>query len=325
MTTRERNLAIALGATAGLWLTWSGVKQYQATIASRQARLVAAEDNASQAELEELKARSSLKRLAKLRDRSLPADVDVARSVYTAWLVNAVAESGMELGDVQLAGERGRPGAYRSLSFNLDATGSLESLARLLDAYYRQPVLHQLAKLQVNPVAGSADRLRVSLTSVALVVEGAKQKDSLPEPPAAGDDGPQRLRLATADEYAKRLTDRAPFASYVPPPPPAPPAPPRVEKPVVARPKPPAFDDARHAYVTGIVDTGGRLEAWINVRTTGEVLRVHATDPLKVGELDARVVEVLPRELVIESNGEKRTVTLGDPLLGVRGNHRSAD
>ncbi|MGL4514252.1 MAG: hypothetical protein ACRCT8_14280 [Lacipirellulaceae bacterium] len=318
MTPRERNLAVGLGAVAALWGAWSGVTQYKSAISSRESAVVAAESAAADAELDELKARASLRRLAKLHDRSLPADVDVARSAYAAWLVDAVGEAGMELGDVQLAGERGRPGAYRSLSFNVDATGSLESLARLLDAYYREPVLHQLAKLQVNPVTGNAgegnaDRLRVSLTSVALVVEGAKRKEGLPD---ADESTTARLRLASADEYAKRLTARTPFAAYVPPPPPAPAAAEVAPAAVTARPKPPAFDDAKHAYVTGIVHTGSRLEAWINVRTTGEVLRVHASDPLKVGELDAKVVDVLPRELVIESQGAERRVSLGDPLVG---------
>jgi hypothetical protein len=81
-----------------------------------------------------------------------------------------------------------------------------------------------------------------------------------------------------------------------------------------ARPEPPAFDDAKHAYVTGIVQVDGRLQAWITVRTTGEVLRLFEGDPVKVGLLEGKIVAIGPRMLVLESGEEQTRVELGKNL-----------
>ena len=57
------------------------------------------------------------------------------------------------------------------------------------------------------------------------------------------------------------------------------------------------------------------MQAWINVRTTGETLRVHEGDDVKVGALKGKVESIEPRLLVIKTDDEKPLrVQLGHSL-----------
>jgi hypothetical protein len=76
----------------------------------------------------------------------------------------------------------------------------------------------------------------------------------------------------------------------------------------------PKFDAAKHAYFTGTVQVDGRFQAWITVRTTGEVLRLFEGDAVKVGLLDGKVVSIEPRLIVVKCDDEELRVELGHNL-----------
>ena len=309
MTLREKVLASAIAALLGVWVLWSGVGWYFGLVDRLEQQLRQAESNTLDAEDELGRMKRSLTKLERYQAQSLPADPDVARSSYSAWLVDAVARAGLELDDVQFSNARSRPGAYTALAFNVEAEGSLESFVRFMDEYHRRDCLHQLAKLQLTPGDEEGDMVRVSLTSVALVVNGTTREEGVPPVMEQGD---SRLRLAVADDYVQNIGSRNLFARYTPPPPPRPPAPKREPRP--EPPGPPPFDHAEHAYLTGVVETGGDLQAWIYVRTTGEVLRLKSGDSLSVGLLEGTVQSVLPRSIVLQSDGQEWSTPLGSPL-----------
>lgn len=307
MTQREKLLVGAVASLVVLWVLWTCGGWYLTAADRLETQLRQTESDAMDAEQSERLARRSLRRLEELQARSLPADSDIARSVYSAWLVGAIEEAGLDFGDVRFSATRSLPGVYDSIAFNAEATGSLEAVAKFLHAYHTVGCLHQLSKLQIAPIDDSGEALRLSLTSVALIVTGTELSEGLPEVADAS-----RLARDAAEAYAESLVSRNMFASYTPPPPPKPPAPPPTKP--RERQAPPPFDHAEHAYLTGVVETGAGLQAWINVRTTGEVLRLVAGDDLKVGELEGRVQAVTQRAIVVESDGESWTTPLGEPL-----------
>lgn len=296
MTPREKNLAAAILALICLWGGWRGWISYTEGYDQRVAEFSRLDNDLFDQQMEAKRARRALQRLERFQQQSLPADPEVARSVYSAWLVETVKSAGLELGSVKWASTRRYEDAATALTFGVNASGSPEAVARWLDAYYRLDALHQLANLQVRPANASGDVWSIALTSNALIIDGAQRERGLPEGPPES----TRLRLATSDAYAESLAGRNVFASYTPPPPP------RVDPPKVvseARPtkaKPPAFDDAEHAQLTGIVETGAELEAWVRIRTTGETLRLQAGDTLEVGLMKGTVQAVLPKAMVIE-------------------------
>ena len=308
MTRREKLLAGAIAMLVVAWVAWRGVAAYRDGVERRLADLQQLEADVMDARFDARRARAAMRRLEALQEQSLPANADVARSAYSAWLVEAVEGAGLELANVKFGGQRRVGDAATALTFTATASGPAEGVVRLLDAYYRLGAAHQIGNLQLTPASPDGTRWRVTLTTVALVVDGTTRETGVPDPV----EGPGRLDRSTADEYARSVTERNVFAEYTPPPPPRP-------EPVVAeRPQPPAppeFDDATQAQLTGIVETGDRLQAWVRVRTTGQTLRLSAGDPIEVGSVRARVQAVLPREIVLESEGEvPRRVELGERL-----------
>src|SRR5262249_15461487 len=158
--------------------------------------------------------------------------------------------------------------------------GSLSNVVAMLYEFYRSPQLHQITSLTLNRAAGSS-QLTVNLNVEALSLKGATATNKLPE----GDS--KQLKLASADAYQKNFAERDVVTAYSPPRPPGPPRE-RREPP----PGPPKFDDAEVAHFTGSVDSGNGWQAWINVRSTGEMLHLTAGDPVKVGAIDGEIESV---------------------------------
>ncbi|TWT96945.1 hypothetical protein Pla108_27220 [Botrimarina colliarenosi] len=311
MNQREKTLLGGIVGLIVLWFAWSGFTSYQAGYDRRERTLVELDEQLFDAGVDARRARQSLRRLEQYQEASLPIDPDVARSVYSAWLIDTIQQSGLELGSVKWASTRRYDNAATGVSFNATASGSPGAVTRLLDAYYRLDVLHQLTNLQLRPADDEGAEWSVTFTTIAMIVDGAIREAGLPEAPRE----PARLDRPTADAYVDSVVGRNLFASYTPPPPV------RTEPTKVVReapkpkPTPPPFDDAEHASLSGIVGYGAAYEAWVVVRTTGETLRLHNGDALEVGQLKARVQSVSPREMIVEGDdGVLWTVELGEKL-----------
>src|SRR4029079_8278262 len=131
---------------------------------------------------------------------------------------------------------------------------------------YHSPQLQQVTRLQLSRPPG-ASQLNVNLDVEALRLKAAIATDEVPT------DEPKRLKLASVKDYEKTFSERNLVAAYKPP---GPPTPPKERR---EPPKPPKFDDAEFAMFSGTVGNPEELQAWINVRTTGEMLHVKAGDP----------------------------------------------
>ena len=309
MTQREKFLAGAVGSLVLLWVIWTGTSSYFNTAQRLTNQLERAQEDALDAESQLMLARRSLQRLESLQERSLPADSDVARSTYSAWLVETVEKAGLDLEDVRFTASRKIPKTYESLAFNVDATGSLDSVSKFLYDYHKLACMHQLTKLQLLPLDEAGDSLRMSITTVALVVEGTSRTEGVPS-----ELDERRLRLASVDKYTESLVGRNLFAKYVPPPPPRPPAPPVRKIVQKERPKPPPFDEAKHAYFTGAVGSTDNMQAWITVRTSGKMHYLRAGDELHIGQIDGRVLAVTSDALTVATEEEVWITPLGEPL-----------
>lgn len=311
MNQREKALLGVIVGIAALWGLWKGYSAYESGYDRRVAAVRRMDDELFDQQMEARRAREALQRLETYQQQSLPTDPDVARSVYSAWLIETIQDSGLELASVKWASTRPYQDAATALTFTAGASGPPEAVARWLDAYHRLDVIHQLTNLQLRPADEDGGTWNLSLTSVAMVVAGADREGGLPEEPRS----PSRLRLDAADDYAASFAGRNLFAAYTPPPPPKPERTEVVRAAPKPKPSPPPFDDAEHASLSGIVGTGERLEAWVVVRTTGETLRLHDGDPLDVGLLKGKVLSVNPDEIVVEAeDGFSWSATLGDKL-----------
>ncbi|QDU89978.1 hypothetical protein Pla175_33770 [Pirellulimonas nuda] len=304
MNQREKILA---GGVVLLIVAWGGSRlwnRYQGAVDARAEALVEVKGRLDLARLEAHKAQAALGELDEFQSRSLPSERNVARSEYRAWLIEQLVAAGLTYDDVKSTpGGRTRGDAYEALTFTADAVGDLSAVTRFLYAFYHSNQLHKVTLLKLTPMEGGA-KVRLGLTVEALIVPGTPRATGL----AAGES--DRLTLASEDAYISSVVGRNIFQEYVPPPPPRPVRPPVVRRDPPPRPAPPKFDDAKYAYVTGIVGSGDSYQAWVTVRTTGEVLRLRAGDPLKVGELSAMVERVTSNSLVLSTEDGTYTIEL---------------
>lgn len=304
MTNREKNLAILVAALVVGWAGWSGWTTHQAAYDQRASAVIDAQNALDKARDEERRVKeAALEKLASYQERSLPTNLQVAQQEYRAMLLGAMQEAGLEIDDVTNTERRPGGEAYTSLGYAAKAEGDLPAVTKFLYAFYDSPLLHKMTMLKLVPRDGG--RLQINFNATALSVAGAEIEAGTPQ----GESG--RPLLGGVDKYLASIPARDVFSRYVPPPPPRPPA-----QPVVRRdpPPPPKFDDAAHAVVTGIVQAGDRLQAWITVRTTGEVLRLSEGDELQVGQLEGKIESVSAKQIIVQTGGERYATPLGANL-----------
>lgn len=113
---------------------------------------------------------------------------------------------------------------------------------------------------------------------------------------------------ATDDGWPARSDTAAVRINVIEPPPekPAPPTPKRE----------PNFAPARFTFVTAITQAGGRRQAWIDLRSEGELLKLFEGDEFTVGDVNVVVEAINDRYVIIEAKElEKRLVVdLGKAL-----------
>ena len=300
MTKREKILAaIVVGVLALVGLRTLKSK-YDTMLTARRAALAAAEQQLRDANLNLERGVIAVEHMAEWQAQSLPANPEVAQSLYSTGLMDRCKAAGLAVDDIQPKQHPSAPEPYAGIGYKITARGTIKSLVALLYDFYRSPLQQQITRMQLRP-SSDPSQLAITLEVEALALPGSTN-DTIPTGTT------DRLGDRTAADYATDIVGRNLFAVYTPPRP--------VPAPTVRAtpPAPPPFDDAKHAYVTGIVQVNGRLQAWITVRTTGEVLRLFEGDPVKVGQLEGKIVSIGPRTVVVETGDQQTRIDLGKNL-----------
>jgi hypothetical protein len=301
MNQREKILAAVLICILAVLGGNSLLKRHRATVALSKIELQTAREQLMNANMSLAGGRRAMQQLDKWQTLSLPTNRDVARSLYHGWLLQKAKDAGLAVEDINPNEQTSLSTAYQSIGYVIEARGNLSAVTKFLYEFYQTAQLQQITKLQLTATPGSPE-LRVQLRVEALILPGATHDDSLP------DGKTDRLKLASVGDYEKSIVGRDLFKAYTPPRPPR-------DTTVRTPPRPLQFDEASQAYVTGIVQTGPRLQAWITVRTTGEVLRLHEGDDVKVGDLEGKIESIQPRLIIVKIEDEKPLrVQLGHSL-----------
>lgn len=299
MSDREKKLGLAVLAVLLLWGGWMGWNKYQDTLNSKRAVLATAKQNLDDVEFELTKAKYAAEHVTRWEEQSLPRNKSEAQLLYQAWLIDQLEESNLRFRDVVPSGTGSRSKSFEGLTFNIEAEGDLTSIIRFLHAFHRSNTLHKITLLHLRP-ALQGGNLNVTVNVEALVMPSAARTSGMPEGTS------KRLAAAEVDHYLTNIVARNPFAPYKPPP--------KVELTEATKESdPPPFDESTQARLTGIVG-GQQKQAWIKVLTTNENLRLLVGDEFKVGQLAGRVVEIHLRDMVIEVDGKRQILSVGDSL-----------
>lgn len=136
-------------------------------------------------------------------------------------------------------------------------------------------------------------RFELVLAVEALALPNGDRRDQLSDAKA------DRLAFKEFDDYRKTITERNFFSPYQPP---------AVES-----------DPAADTFITAVVKDEGKLQVWVNVRSTGKTLKVHEGETFDLGKEKATVTHINTHSVEIDVAGRQRTITLGKSLAEERG------
>lgn len=180
MKDRERLLTIGIGGLmviVACCLTWSYIYgQFE----EKSTRLERVEKDLSKKKLEQLSVQKASKRLSEYEAKSLPRDVDLARSLYSTWLLRTADQDvKLKLVEVQPLAVRPIRGTYQRMSFSLVGRGTISQMADLLYRFHSADWLHRIDSLRIEPVKNSKE-VDLSLTISAASVNTAAKSEALP-------------------------------------------------------------------------------------------------------------------------------------------------
>lgn len=221
---------------------------------------------------------SVTRRLNSYMSKSLPPVDLLAPSLYQNWLIEQAGRSGISNPKIDAGTSKMHKEVYKSYTFTFRGRGSLEQFTNFLREFQDYDHLHLIRGATIKPLKESRE-LDITIVIETLALIGAPQSKTLTmnlRQPA-----PDR---ALEDEKVKRIVDRAFFSAYVPPPPPGQPPPPPQEK--------PKFNPAPYCFVTAVVESKGRSQAWIDHRTEGKKERLREGAKFRVGTIDCRLTKI---------------------------------
>lgn len=290
-------LVVMVGYFGGEWVLDQLI---QGPLQAARARRTQLERDIEQRETSLQRLRAAGQVLAQWEDQSLPADIEAARSLYQAWLVELVDDVGLSGPSVTSSEPSARAGLYRTLSFSVRGRGTLEQLTRFLFAFYQTDLLHQVRSLTITPLQRAED-LDLSLAIEALSLTAA----------TSGADAKQAAAAPAENVYeqfrrrAWRVSERLAFPQLEP-------------YEVIIRRNlfavGGAFDPTDLTYVTSVTESDGRPEVWFTNRATDEVVRLGLGGTLEVGPLTFRLTEVHATDVVIEIDNERWLLSPGDRI-----------
>jgi len=270
---------VVLAMICGDWL-WRNAVEGPTEL--RERRLAGLQRARQQRENALAQARKAGQQLAKWEAQSLPSDPEVARSLYQAWLLELVGFVELRNPNVDSGSPVSRKGLYQTISFSVRGRGTLEQLTTFLFEFYSADHLHQIRSLSITPLQKS-DQLDLSISIEAAVLATATRRD----------------RLST--ERSDRLASE-PLEDYYP----------------IARRNLFGFggnpDATDYTYLTAVVHVDDELEAWFTLRATDEVLKLREGQNLSIGQFRGTVREIEASDVVLESEGERWLLTIGENL-----------
>jgi hypothetical protein len=233
-------------------------------------------------------------RLAKMRQRALPGDAVLARTLYQNWLRGLATHANLH--EIKLSAYEGgvRRDQCTRISTTLKCRTALAGLVQFMYEFYSAGFLQQIRRMEVKFVTNSSD-LDVNMTIEALSLAAAESKDQLPK--ETGLATPTKLA-----DYRDAIVKRNLFASY------AAPAPPEARA--------GDSDGAAVAKVTGFTEVDGAWQVWIEDHNGGKRWKWAAGENVAVGSVKGVVKSISAEEVIIEDKGHKRLLRLGDKLAG---------
>lgn len=261
---------------------WLLRNQFEGPLESRHRQTARLRDEILSRQRDLEKARKAAKAVDRFKSQSLPSNPEVARSLYQGWLLELVGQVGFTNPKVDSSEPLNRKGMFHQLSFSLRGRGTIAQLARFLFVFYRADHLHQIRSLSATPLQGT-DELDLSVNIEALALAQADRKDRLANRIS------DRLASDKFEDY-QVILQRNLFGANA------------------------SSDATQYTFLTAVNYVDGQAQAWFTIRTSDDILKLREGEMLEIGTFKATVSGITDADVILESDGERWLVTVGESL-----------
>jgi hypothetical protein len=177
MNKRERTLVLLVGLSLFALAAFFGVRKVTDASRVRRQQIAAAEKAVrDKTQILQLSAEPA-DRMEEYERRSLPSDLEKARSLYQTWLLNLVKDVGLEDTQVSVLPARSEKGVYHVLGFSVSGRGNMPKLVSFLHRFYSADLLHRVRRLHAKRVPGTKQLdLAVAIDAVSLPTADSTDK-----------------------------------------------------------------------------------------------------------------------------------------------------
>jgi len=297
MNSREKKLGIAVLGVIVLWLSTQGLERYRNAVRRNQNLQAEAERELSAARTAAAQGLRARGKLRQLRSQSLPVNHDIAESLYQDWLQAQLSEAGMQVDELADRSRLQKDPSIQRFTYQLRAKGKLAQLAEFLHRFYQAPHLQRISAATISP---SSDRtsLSLSLTVDAMSLADCDRTDQL----AQGEGG---SLAQSRDEYRDEIVGRNMFVVYKAT---------SSANSEAAGQASSGDSEAAQAMFSGMTEG---LHGWrmsIRMQDSGKLFFYRQGDPIHIGQFQGTIAELDSRQAIIETDGKRLILRLGQNL-----------
>jgi hypothetical protein len=179
MTQRERTLAIAVGGLLIFLAIYWGFNKYRGAIQTRENQIASLESKQLDLLQKQFDGARADGQMGEYFVRSLPGNVERARSEYSKWLLEMVQTNNLQNANVDPSTSLPIGDLYDKHSFNVTGEGELDDILELLHSFYAKDYLHRIRSLDLKPTREGGFEL--SLTADAIGLKSAPLDEIQPE------------------------------------------------------------------------------------------------------------------------------------------------
>lgn len=201
MNPRERLLAIAIGGVAAAILGYFALSYVAGQFSKRSADIARLESDIKKFKDQVFSGQLAAKKISQYEARSLPPDVELARTQYQDWLLGEIQEAGLAEPDVSFKTKMPEGDLFVRQTFSVSAQGTLPQIIDWLHVFYSEDWLHRITLLRLKPIKESK-QIELVCTVEALSLKRAKPTSQLESRPS------KRLALANYKAYHDTIAGR---------------------------------------------------------------------------------------------------------------------
>lgn len=224
-------------------------------------------------------ARTAGKKIEIWKKRSLPANIETARSLYRNWLLDVIRKAKLQNATVGSGSPATRYGLYRAMPFDVKARGTLLQLTAALFRFSNSDQLHEVKSLRLTPV-GNTGQFDISMGIESLIIPGSSRK-------TLSTGKSNFLASSESRDYSIIARDNI-FGIGVS-----------------------HQDPMKMTILSAVTIRNDKPLAWFTELITGRVIKVGPDAPFETVALSGRIVQIDDESAIIETGGQLMKLSIG--------------